>query len=63
MRKKIRTFITVLIALIGIVYLILLFPERDPALSVSDLSSAKKQPFAWNQDAYWTALEEKYREL
>jgi hypothetical protein len=41
----------------------LLIPEREPSLSFSNTGSQIKQPFAWNQDSYWQALEAKYRQL
>jgi hypothetical protein len=46
-----------------VVYLLLLMPESGGHLEGVQELPAKKQPFAWNQDAYWKALEAKYREL
>ncbi|MDH4233465.1 MAG: YiiX/YebB-like N1pC/P60 family cysteine hydrolase [Nitrospirota bacterium] len=43
------------------IYVLLLFPERDPGLKASSAEPSRKQPFVWDQDAYWKALEEKYR--
>jgi hypothetical protein len=44
-------------------YLVLLIPDRKPAGSSIPPIESKKQPFAWNQDAYWESLEARYREL
>lgn len=44
-------------------YLVLLIPDRKPAVSSITQIESKKQPFAWNQDAYWETLEARYREL
>jgi hypothetical protein len=51
----------VMVVLLG--YLVLLIPERDPAGSSIGQIESQKQPFAWNQDAYWESLEARYREL
>jgi Permuted papain-like amidase enzyme, YaeF/YiiX, C92 family len=58
--KKLIAFVVFLLA---VTYLLLLIPERSPSLSYSDSGSQIIQPFAWNQDAYWQALEAKYRQL
>jgi hypothetical protein len=57
-----RLFVVVLLILAA-TYLLLLIPEHEPSLPSSDVGTAKKQPFAWNQDLYWQALEAKYRQL
>jgi hypothetical protein len=58
-----KKLIAVVAFLLAVTYLLLLIPEREPSLSSSASVSQKKQPFAWNQDSYWQALEEKYRQL
>jgi len=40
------------VMVISLGYLVLLIPERDPARSSIGPIESKKQPFAWNQDAY-----------
>ena len=49
--------------LLAVVYLLLLIPERSGQEAVLQSSPVTKQAFAWNQDAYWKALEAKYAEL
>jgi hypothetical protein len=44
-------------------YLLLLIPERSGREAADTTSPVAKQAFAWNQDAYWKALETKYQEL
>jgi hypothetical protein len=38
---------------------LLLIPERDPEVA----RQAGRTPFIWNQDAYWSALEARFREV
>jgi hypothetical protein len=59
MKKVIAVFVSFMAA----TYLLLLIPDRAPSLPSADVGLAKKQPFAWNQDSYWQALEAKYRQL
>jgi hypothetical protein len=59
MKKIIAAFAGILAA----TYLLLLIPERAPSLPATDAGFVKKQAFVWNQDAYWQALETKYRQL
>ena len=63
--KKIgmKKFVVVVLFVLALTYLLLLIPEREPSLSSSDSVSQTKQPFVWNQDFYWQALEEKYRQI
>ncbi|MCJ7484147.1 MAG: hypothetical protein MUO31_14435, partial [Thermodesulfovibrionales bacterium] len=63
--KKIgmKKFVVVVLFVLALTYLLLLIPEREPSLSFSDSVSQTKQPFVWNQDFYWQALEEKYRQI
>ena len=58
-----KKLIAVVVIAFAVMYLLLLIPERKPSLSFSDSGSQTKQPFAWNQDSYWQALEGKYRQL
>jgi hypothetical protein len=44
-------------------YLLLLIPERSGREAADQTSPVTRQAFAWNQDAYWNALESKYQEL
>ena len=44
-------------------YLLLAIPEGSGQEAVLQSTPATKQAFAWNQDAYWKALEAKYAEL
>lgn len=55
--------VIVLVFLIVAAYLLLLIPERAPSLPDLEAGSPQKQPFVWNQDFYWEALEAKYRQL
>ena len=52
-----------IVALLVVAYLLLLIPERSGQEAAMQSSPATKQAFAWNQDAYWKALEAKYAEL
>lgn len=52
-----------IIAVSALAYLLLLIPERADQVAEPPSSPATKQAFAWNQDAYWKALEAKYQEL
>jgi Permuted papain-like amidase enzyme, YaeF/YiiX, C92 family len=58
-----KKLIAVVVFLLAVTYLLLLIPERAPSLPSADVGVIKKQPFAWNQDAYWRALEAQYRQL
>jgi Permuted papain-like amidase enzyme, YaeF/YiiX, C92 family len=64
MRKSgMKKFIVVVFLVLTATYLLLLIPEREPSLPPAQTGSPPKQPFAWNQDLYWEALEAKYRQL
>jgi hypothetical protein len=45
------------------IYLLLLIPERSSHQAAVESPPVSRKAFAWNQDAYWNALETKYREL
>ncbi|MGB2957575.1 MAG: YiiX/YebB-like N1pC/P60 family cysteine hydrolase [Bacteroidota bacterium] len=50
------------LAVVGSILLLpvlLLVPERDPEI----VKQAGRTPFIWNQDAYWSALEARFREV
>ncbi len=47
------------VAALAVLYLVLLLPVGDRAVPPED-EQAQKQPFAWNQDEYWQALESAY---
>lgn len=55
-------FLKWILVIIAVAYALLLIPDRDQTAS-SISAPQKKQPFAWNRDAYWNALETKYQEL
>jgi len=61
--RKFKRYAIGVVMVISLGYLVLLIPERDPAGSSIGPIESKKQPFAWNQDAYWESLEARYREL
>ena len=61
MKKK--SIVAAFLASIGILYVLLLIPEQDVSCEMSNAVASKKQPFAWNQDDYWKALEETYKGL
>jgi len=63
MSGKIRKYAKWVLLIILLGYLVLLIPDRKPAVSSLSPIESKKQPFAWNQDAYWESLEARYREL
>jgi len=63
MRKTgIKKIIVVIFLVLAATYLLLLIPVREPSLPPT-AGSVQKQPFVWNQDFYWEALEAKYRQL
>ena len=57
--KRIRWVLAALVVL----YIVLLLPFGERVTAPPKSERSQKQPFAWNQDAYWTALEATYREL
>ena len=57
-----KKIIVVIFLVLAVTYLLLLIPEREPSLPPT-AGSVQKQPFVWNQDFYWEALEAKYRQL
>jgi hypothetical protein len=65
MRKKsgLKKFVVIVFLLLAATYMLLLIPEREPSLTALGATSPTKQPFVWNQDFYWEALEAKYRQL
>lgn len=52
-----KIFRTVLPSFI-LLYLVLLIPRSRPAIP----PASEKQPFAWNQDRYWSALQNKFKD-
>ena len=62
-RGRTLRYMTVSAAMLAAAYLLLLIPERSGNEAVVQSSPGTKQAFAWNQDAYWKALEAKYEEL
>jgi hypothetical protein len=55
-------FLKWILILFAVAYALLLIPDRDHSGSLISVPQ-KKQPFAWNRDAYWNTLEVKYKEL
>lgn len=47
------------LAVPGIIYLLLLIPDRTRKVTVPDI---RKDPFEWNRDAQWLAMENLFRE-
>jgi hypothetical protein len=62
-KSGMKKTIAVFVGIVSAMYLLLLIPERAPSLPSAGVGAATKQPFAWNQDSYWQALEAKYRQL
>ena len=62
-KSGMKRFIAIVLSVFAAAYLLLLIPDREPSLSSSDSVSQTKQPFVWNQDEYWQALEAKYRQI
>jgi len=44
-------------------YLALLVPDQQAPVQLPDHAATARQPFAWNEDAFWESLEARYREL
>lgn len=63
MQGRTLRFVAMIAAASAAAYLLLLIPECSGREAVIQSSAAAKQAFAWNQDAYWKALEEKYAVL
>jgi hypothetical protein len=62
-RGRASRVVVTIIAVSALAYLLLLIPERGGREAETPSSASEKQAFAWNQDAYWQALEAKYQEL
>lgn len=63
MKGRILRYMAVGGVMLAAAYLLLLIPERSEREASDSISPATRQAFAWNQDAYWKALEAKYQEL
>ena len=63
MKGRILRYTAVSGVMLTALYLLLLIPERSGREAADSTSPVIKQAFAWNQDAYWKALEGKYQEL
>jgi hypothetical protein len=63
MSTKFKKYPKWILMVIVLGYLVLLIPDRKPEVSSIRPIESKKQPFVWSQDAYWEALEARYREL
>jgi len=61
--KKYFRNLAIVFLVICAVYVLLLFPERDAGQTAWSTVPSQKQPFIWDQDAYWKALEAEYQEL
>ena len=62
MAKVKKYAIRAAIIIVGI-YLGLLVPDRQAPVQPPDPAAPARQPFAWNEDAFWESLEARYREL
>jgi len=62
-RGRILRYMAVSAVMLTAAYLLLLIPERSGREAADQTLPVTKQAFAWNQDAYWNALEAKYQEL
>jgi hypothetical protein len=62
-RDSIVRIVVVIAALLAAAYVLLLIPERSGHEVAAQSSPATKQAFAWNQDAYWNAIEAKYQQV
>ncbi len=51
--------IRITLAVLCAFYLVLLIPDSEPVIPADD---GAKQPFAWNQDQYWSLLENRFNE-
>lgn len=51
-----------MLAGVALPYAFLLIPGHDASLSSISSDRVEKQPFAWNQDAYWNSLEAKFKD-
>ena len=51
------------LAALVVLYVVLLIPFGERVKAPTTGERAQKQPFAWNQDDYWNALEATYRTL
>jgi len=60
---KILNRIGWVVAILLVIYIILLIPSRERVNVPPVGGIAQKQPFEWNQDEYWNALEATYRTL
>ena len=63
MKGRILRYMAVSGVMLTAAYLLLLIPERSGREAADNTSPVTKQAFAWNQDAYWKALEVKYQGL
>jgi hypothetical protein len=55
-RSKLAALLVRGAAVAGLLYLLLLIPEREPAA----FKGAGQKPFVWNQDLYWAELERQF---
>lgn len=62
-RPRTKRTAAVIVALLVVIYLFLLIPDRSDVEFLSMTAEGEKHAFAWNMEAYWDVLEEKYREL
>ena len=62
-KGKTLRFGEVITVLFAVANLLLLTPDRSGCEAAEPSAPTTRQPFAWNQDAYWEDLEESYRKL
>jgi hypothetical protein len=58
MKKPALKALTVIVVL----YAVLLIPDPEPVVPPEDLQGGTKKAFAWNQDAFWTKIENQFVE-
>lgn len=57
-KRRIRLLVALPVSLIAL-YLLLLIPGGTPPMP----DTGEKEPFVWNQDEYWSSLEDRFKEL
>ncbi|TSA21760.1 hypothetical protein D4R75_05810 [bacterium] len=56
MKKAVR----ILFAIVVLGYAVLLIPDSEPIVPITDLTESHKKAFSWNQNEFWTELEKQY---
>ena len=61
--RKVLKYTGWAVAALAALYIVLLIPFGEEATTPPGGERAQQQPFAWNQDEYWQALESTYRTM